>query len=95
MEKERERTIKKDLRMQMENRERKRERESTRIESRRAALTSKRAKRERVSENGKDGGGEGPDTRDGDARGKRERGNESATEGGRTRTKSGTKRPRV
>lgn len=70
MEKERERTIKKDLRMQMENRERKRERESTRIESRRAALTSKRAKRERVSENGKDGGGEGPDTRDGDARGK-------------------------
>lgn len=48
-----------------------------------------------MSENGKDGGGEGPDTRDGDARGKRERGNESATEGGRTRTKSGTKRPRV
>lgn len=71
MEKEREGTIKKDLRMQMENRERKRERESTDRESKGGrALTSKRAKRERVSENGKDGRGEGPDTRDGDARGR-------------------------
>lgn len=50
VEKERERTIKKDLRMQMENRERKRERESTRIESRRAALTSKRAREQKGSE---------------------------------------------
>lgn len=54
--------------MQMQNRERKRERErrNTDRESKGGrALTSKRAKRERVSENGKDGGGEGPDTRDG------------------------------
>lgn len=62
--------------MQMENRERKkrrrkRERESTDRESKGGrALTSKRVKRERVSENGKDEGGEGPDTRDGNARGR-------------------------
>lgn len=50
--------------MQMEKRERKRERESTDRESKGGrALTSKRAKRERVSENGKDGGGEGPGIR--------------------------------
>jgi len=55
----------------MENRERKRERESMDRESKGGrALTSKRAKKERVSENGKDRRGEGPDPRDGDARGR-------------------------
>jgi len=79
--------------MQMENRERKRERESTDRESKGGrALTSKRAKRERVCENGKDGGA-GYAGRE--LQGKRERGSERGTEGGRTRTKSGTKRPRV
>lgn len=48
-----------------------------------------------MSENGKDDGGEEPDTRDGGLEGKREGGNERGTEGARTRTKSGTKRPRV
>lgn len=63
--------------MQMENRERKRERTDRESKGGRA-LTSKRAKRERVRKNGKDGGGEGPDMRDGYAKG---RGKEATIEG--------------
>lgn len=74
--------IKKDLRMQMENRERKRERErererahGSRVEGRQGINEQK--SKEGASENGKNGGGEGPDTRDGNAR---ERGKEATRE---------------
>lgn len=104
MKEEREGRIKKDLRMQMENGERKRERERGRERERTdreskggRALTSKRAKRERArTERTEVARGRIRGTGMPGKEGKRQR--ESGTErgeGGGTRSKSGTKRPRV
>lgn len=78
-----ERTIKKDLRMQMYGKRRgqkEEERESANRESKGGkVLTSQRTKRERVSENGRNGGGGGCRMRGTGTPGKRERGNERGT----------------